>query len=94
MQLKLNNNFSFGGSFVNVKKDTELLMKKTKTDWLAIDIAFFIPLTRYFKKSRTIEEVKIGIGTFKTGLGTGVPTSPFMPTYSIDIKFKRFYRPK
>ena len=65
-------------------------MKKTKTNWTTIDIAFFIPLTRYFKKFTTIEEVKIGIGTFRTILGNDMPSSPFMPTYSIDIKFKRF----
>ena len=94
VELKLYNNFSLGGSFVNIKNDTVPLLKKTKTDWSTIDIAFFIPLTRYFKKSRTIEEVKLGIGTFKIGLGNDTPPSPFMPTYSIDIKFKRFYRPK
>ena len=92
--VKLYNGFSLGGSFVNIKNDTVSLLKKTKTDWSTIDIAFFIPLTRYFKKSRTIEEVKLGIGTFRTGLGSDVPPSPFMPTYSIDIKFKRFYKLK
>jgi hypothetical protein len=92
--VKLYNGFSLGGSFVNIKNDTVSLLKKTKTDWSTIDIAFFIPLTRYFKKSRTIEEVKIGIGTFRTGLGNDITPSLFMPTYSIDIKFKRFYKPK
>ena len=92
--VKLYNGFSLGGSFVNIKNDTVSLLKKTKTDWSTIDIAFFIPLTRYFKKSRTIEEVKIGIGTFRTGLGNDMLPSPFMPTYSIDIKFKRFYQAK
>ena len=88
--VKLYNGFSLGGSFVNIKNDTVSLLKKTKTDWSSIDIAFFIPLTRYFKKSRTIEEVKMGIGTFRTGIGNDTPPSHFMPTYSIDIKFKRF----
>ena len=92
--VKLYNDFTLGGSFVNVKRDTKPLLQKTKTDWFAFDIALFIPLTKYFKKSRTIEEVKLGIGAFRTALGTyGLPTS-FMPTYSIDIKFKRFHRPK
>ena len=92
--VKLYNGFSLGGSFVNIKFDSDPLLKKTKTDWSTIDIAFFIPITRYFKKYRTIEEVKIGIGTFRTGLNNDIPPSPFMPTYSIDIKFKRFHRPK
>ena len=92
--VKLYNDFSLGGSFVIIKNDTEPLLKKTKTDWSTFDIAFFIPLTRYFKKFRTIEEVKIGIGTFRTGLGNEMLSYPFMPTYSIDIKFKRFYQAK
>ena len=92
--VKLYNGYSLGGSFVNIKKDTEPLIKKTKTDWFAIDIAFFIPLTKYFKKSRTIEELKIGIGTFRTGFNKHLMTSPFMPTYSVDIKFKPFYSSK
>ena len=92
--VKLYNGFSLGGSFVNIKKDTESLLKKTKTDWSTIDIAFFIPLTKYFNKSRIIEKVNIGIGTFRTGVGNNMPPSHFMPTYSIDIKFKRFYKSK
>ncbi len=92
--VKLYNDFSLGGSFVNIKNDTEPLLKKKETDWITIDIAFFIPLTKYFKKYRTIEEVKLGIGTFRTGLGNDTPPSSFMPTYSLDIKFKRFYKSK
>ena len=92
--MKLDNNYAIGGSFVNIKNDSEPLFKKRETDWLTIDIALFIPLTRYFKQFRTIEEVKIGIGTFKTGLGNDMQPSSFMPTYSIDIKFKRLYEPK
>ena len=89
--VKLYNDFSLGGSFVKIKKDSEPLLKKTKTDWFAIDISLFIPLTRYFKKYRTIDEVKIGVGTFRTAIGNEMLPSPFMPTYIIDIKFKRFY---
>ena len=92
--VKLYNDFSLGGSIVNIKKDTDPPLKKTKTNWLAIDIAFFIPLTRYFKKSRTVEEIKLGIGMFKTGLGENLTSSSFMPTYSLDIKFKSFYKSK
>ena len=92
--VKLNNGFSLGGSFVNIKIDAEPLLKKTKTDWFAIDFSLFIPLTRYFKKYKTIDEVKIGVGTFRTAIGDEMRPSPFMPTYSIDIKFKRFYQAK
>ena len=92
--LKLYNDFSLGGSFVNIKNDTEPLLKKKETDWFTIDFAFFIPLTRYFKRSRTIEEVKLGIGAFKTPIGIDLEPPSYMPTYSVDIKFKRFYKPK
>ena len=92
--VKLYNDFSIGGSFVYVKKDTKALLQKTKTAWYTIDIAFFIPLTKYFKRSKTIEEVKIGIGTFQTALDSDLKSTSNMPTYSVDIKFKRFYKPK
>ena len=92
--INLGNGYTIGGSFVSVKKDTNPIMQRTKTDWFAIDIAFFIPLTRYFKRSRTIEEVKIGIGAFKTPIGIDLEPPSYMPTYSVDIKFKRFYKPK
>jgi len=92
--VKLYNDFSIGGSFVYVKKDTKALLQRTKIAWYTIDIAFFIPITKYFKRSKTIEEVKIGIGTFKTTLGSDLKPSSNMATYSVDIKFKRFYKPK
>ena len=92
--VKLYNGFSLGGSFVNIKNDAKPLLKKTKTDWSTIDIAFFIPLTRYFKRSKTIEEVKLGIGAFKTALSSDLKPSSNMPSYSVDIKFKCFYKPK
>ena len=89
--IKIYNGFSLGGSFISVKKDTKPIIQKTKGDWFAFDVSLFIPITKYFEKFRPIEEVKIGIGTFKTGLVKDLINSRNMPTYSIDIKFKRFY---
>ena len=78
----------------DIKKDTESLLKKTKTDWFSIDIALFIPLTKYFKEYDYIEEVKLGIGTFKTGFSNELIKTPYMATYSVDIKLKRLQRKK
>ena len=89
--IKLIKNYSIGGSIVIVQKDINQLLKITSTDWLAFDIAIFFPLTKYFKKYKNIEEVKIAIGAFRTGLGNKIlENSPQMPTYSLDIKFKPF----
>lgn len=88
--IKIKNNYSIGGSIVNIKIDNENLIKESNTDWRAIDVALFIPLTRYFEKYKNVDEVKLGIGTFKTGLGKVQSETPYMPTYSIDIKLKRY----
>ena len=87
---KLKNNYSIGGSIVNVKKETEYLLKKNKIDWLAFDIAIFIPFTQLFKENKVIEELKMGIGLFSTGLNNNEIKSRLMPTYSIDIKLNLF----
>ena len=92
--MKLYKDYSLGGSIVRIQKDTEQLLKNSDADWFAIDIALFIPLTRYFSKYKNIEEVKLGVGTFRTDLGNDLKKTPFMPTYSIDIKFKPLQRPK
>ena len=36
-----------------------------------------------------IEEIKLGVGTFKSGIGKEDDSTPFFPTYSIDIKFNK-----
>ena len=78
----------FAGAFLVGSHVTDTVRKGI------IDISLFIPLTKYFKKYRTIDEVKIGVGAFRTAIGNEMLPSPFMPTYSIDIKFKRFYPAK
>ena len=87
--IKLNNNFSVGGSFVRVTVESLPLLKRSSKDWFVNDIAFFIPLKRLTNKYKKIEDIKLGIGLFKTGIGKNKETSPLMPTYSIDIKFKK-----
>lgn len=68
-----------GGSFVNV---SNLSPKKEKYG-TAIDIAYFYKL-KY--KTKLIESISIGVGVFHPT--TWKPKQYFLPTYSIDIKFK------
>ena len=87
---KLYNNFSLGGSIVNITTHSKPL--SNSNNWGAIDITFFIPFTRYLSKKGKIEEIKLGIGLFKTGIGLDtIESKKFLPTYSIDIKFKSIY---
>lgn len=88
--IKIKNNYSIGGSIINIKIDNKNLIKESKTDWRAMDVALFIPLTKYFNNYKNIDEVKLGIGTFRTGIGKKQLKTPFMPTYSIDIKIKPY----
>ncbi len=90
--VKINNNYTIGGSLVRVQKDSEKLFYNSDTDWYAYEIALFSPITKYFEKYKYIESVKFGIGLFKTGLTSLRDNKKFMPTYSIDFKFKRIQR--
>jgi len=90
---KLYNNYSLGGSIVNITTPTKPL--SNSNNWGAIDITFFIPLTKYISKKGRIEEIKLGIGLFKTGIGLDtIESKRFLPVYSIDIKFKSIYNYK
>tara|TARA_Y100001970_G_scaffold51317_1_gene64960 strand:- start:43655 stop:44275 length:621 start_codon:yes stop_codon:yes gene_type:complete len=84
--IKLFNEYSIGGSIVNIKKENTKLFIYNSTDWVSFDVALFIPITRYLEKFKKIESVKFGIGLFKTKLYSNEKNSDFMPTYSIDIK--------
>ena len=88
--LKIKNNYTIGGSIINIIINDIDLIKKPNTHWRAIDIALFIPITEYFNKYKNIDEVKLGIGAFRTGIGGKHSETSFMPTYSIDIKIKRY----
>ena len=90
---KLIKNFSLGGSIINITTHTKPL--SNYNNWGAIDITFFIPLTNYFSKKGKIDEIKLGLGLFKTGIGlNNKKSNKFLPTYSIDIKFKSIYNYK
>jgi len=76
-----------GGSLVNLK---EYIGRKIgKNIGVAVDIGIFFRLPY---QSKLIESISVGIGGFHPV--TYQTDSYFLPTYSIDIKFKRFYKSK
>ena len=86
--IKLGKDFTIGGSLVSVGTESESLFAKKENKWLTFDIALFIPITRYIPKTKIIEEIKVGIGTFNNRLYKKNPLI-YLPTYSIDIKFNK-----
>ena len=84
--IKLNKEYTIGGSMVNVVSERYSIFRKTKSSWLTFDIALFIPITKYISKIKRIDEMKIGIGFFNNGLNKKNEASLFFPTYSVDIK--------
>ena len=74
----INKKFYIGGSFVNIYD------YDSKFDYgLALDVALFYRLNI---KSSFINNISIGLGGFHPT--TWEPKTFFLPTYSIDIKFK------
>jgi len=89
---KLHNDFTIGGSIVRVVNENINLYKKTENDWIAFDITLFIPITNLIKEYENLEYIKVGIGVFRTGLiNNNIDKTSFLPTYSIDIKFKTIH---
>ena len=76
-----------GGSLVNLKEVNGWKMEKNIG--VAVDIAIFFKLPY---KSKLINSIAVAFGGFHPV--TYGPPSYFLPTYSIDIKFNRFYNSK
>ena len=83
--IKLKNGYSVGGSFVNIMGN----VNQTVGSMLTLDVAFFIPLSRYLSLPDTIKDLKLGVGLFNPVTNSEVGPGQFIPTYSIDIKFCR-----
>ena len=79
--IHLNDRFNFGGSLVNIKE--KIKKNKFRNIGVAVDVGLFYRL-KY--KSQKIESISIGIGGFHPA--TWKPDTYFLPTYSIDIKFR------
>ena len=79
--IKLKNGYSVGGSFVNIMSHLNQSMS------LAMDVALFIPLSRYLSLPDSIKDLKLGVGLFNPVTNSAVDPGKFIPTYSIDVKF-------
>ena len=86
--IHLNDRLNLGGSMVDIMeslsdKSTRDRDKKLNKLGVAVDVGVFYQL-KY--KSQKIESISIGIGGFHPA--TWKPDTYFLPTYSIDIKFR------
>ena len=88
--LKLGQDFTIGGAFVNIQRYTN---NSIKTKGFAFDIAMYIPLTNVVKLPKYISEIKLAFGVFKPGVFAS-DHGRFLPTYSVDITFKKFSNDK
>ncbi len=84
--IKLKDGYSIGGSFVNIMSNVNQPLESMP---LAMDIAFFIPLSRYLSFPDSVKDMKLGVGLFNPVTNSAVDPGQFIPTYSIDIKFSR-----
>ncbi|MFC1785653.1 hypothetical protein ACFL0J_08535 [Candidatus Neomarinimicrobiota bacterium] len=82
---KLDQDFAIGGAIVNINKITG---NSLKTKGLAFDIAMYIPLSKEISLPKFIREIKLAFGVFNPGVFDS-DHGKFLPTYSIDITFKR-----
>jgi len=80
--IKLSNNFTIGGSYVQVFDIEEKLKNKGST----IDVTFYTPLATLKKISPKIIEAYIGIGIFKN-TATYLRKDNIYLQYSVDIIF-------
>ena len=89
--LKLKNYYTIGGSVVSVIDSRDPILGKSSNNWVTVDIALFIPITKYFSKIKQINEIKLGLGTFLPGFDKDYFPKAMLPTYSIDIKFNQLF---
>lgn len=84
--LKLSKRFDIGGAVVNIKREQN---DKYVNSGTAFDVAMYIPLSQVIQLPKYIDELKFAFGFFNPGLFEP-EEGDFLPTYSIDIIFKRF----
>ena len=88
--IKFSKFLTIGGAFVNIQRITnEALQPKGS----AVDIALYLPLSSVIDLPSYIQELKIALGIFNPGVFDS-DHGEFLPTYSIDITFKKFFKNK
>lgn len=84
--IKFSKNLTVGGAFINIQRITNNTLKSRGT---AFDIAIYLPLSGIVKLPKFVHELKFAFGIFNPGVFEPDHGS-FLPTYSIDITFKKF----
>ena len=85
--IKFNEKVSVGGAVVFVKREVD---GKYVDKGSAFDIAAYFSLYDVFKLPNYIDDLKLGIGLFNPGIFEP-DYGDFLPTYSIDITFKKIW---
>lgn len=85
--IKMKSGFSIGGAFITVQR---LEDKQLKNKGTAFDMALYIPLNKILPIPKFVDDIKLAIGIFSPTVFDATPFG-FFPTYSVDIKFKKFY---
>ena len=83
--VKLTDGFSIGGSFVNISIDQESLNDGIP---VAMDIFLHIPLQNFMSLPDNISDIKLALGLFNPVTNTSIDKGQFIPTYSLDFKFR------
>ncbi len=84
--VKFSEDLTVGGAFVNIQRDKN---NKLQSHGTAFDIALYIPLSGVIKLPKFVHELKLVLGLFNPGVFEP-DHGNYLPTYSIDITFKKF----
>ena len=88
--IKFSELLTIGGAFVNIQRITN---DKLQYRGSAFDIALHLPLSNVIDFPSYIQEIKIVFGVFNPGVFDS-NHGELLPTYSIDITFKKFFNNK
>lgn len=85
--VKFSKGFTIGGAFINIQEITKNELQYRGT---AFDIALYLPLSGVIKLPKFVHELKLALGIFNPGVFEP-DRGDFLPTYSVDVKFKKFF---
>ena len=88
--IKFSKLLTVGGAFVNIQRITN---DKLQPRGSAFDIALHLSLSSMVNLPNFVQEIKIVMGVFSPGVFDS-DHGDFLPTYSIDITFKKFSKNK
>lgn len=88
--IKIRKELTIGGAFVNIQRILDNVLHPRGT---AFDIALYIPLSNAVKLPKYIQEIKLALGVFNPGVFES-DHGKYLPTYSIDITFKKIFSNK